>query len=36
MTMQLRNLERKPAGELAAIRRRADGLKAEMTAHTWG
>lgn len=35
MTMQLRNLERKPAGELAAIRRRADGLKAAMTAETW-
>lgn len=36
MTMQLRNLERKAASELAAIRRRADGLKAEMTAQTWG
>ena len=36
MTMQLRNLERKAAGELAAIRRRADALKAEMTAETWG
>ncbi len=36
MTMQLRNLERKPAGELAAIRKRAEALKAEMTAETWG
>jgi deoxyribodipyrimidine photolyase-related protein len=36
MTMQLRNLERKPHGEMAAIRRRADGLKAAMTAETWG
>ncbi len=36
MTMQLRNLERKANGEVAAIRRRADALKAAMTAETWG
>ena len=36
MTMQLRNLERKANGEIATIRRRADVLKAAMTAETWG
>lgn len=34
MTMQLRNLERKPAHEIAAVRRRADVLKAALTAET--
>ncbi len=33
--MQLRNLERKAASEVRAIRGRADMLKATMTAQTW-
>lgn len=35
MGMQLRNLERKPADDVRAIRSRADWLKAAMTAETW-
>lgn len=35
MDMQLRNVERKEASEVRAIRGRADMLKATMTAQTW-